>query len=56
MQEQGVSKLVSVKFHKSQETVAQPSLLVPPAAVVEAEPGQGEGGSGNDSMEVMLAK
>jgi chromosome segregation protein len=57
MQEQGVSRLVSVKFHKAEEPAGSMAPLVPPAAggpdvEVEEEKEQ----SREDTLEVVMAK
>ena len=58
MQERGVSKIVSVKFHKSDEVgtdhVAKP--LVPPAAGVQVEDAEDKMQSKDDTMDVVMAK
>ena len=58
MQERGVSKIVSVKFHKADEVVtdhvAKP--LVPPAAGVQVEDAEDKVQSKDDTMDVVMAK
>ena len=57
MEEQGISKIVSVKFHKTEETLsgqgANPLVPPPPAPVDEEEdrPHRRE-----ETLEVMMAK
>lgn len=57
MQEQGVSRLVSVKFHKAEDSVGTMAPLVPPAAGgpdVEVEEERER--SREDTLEVVMAK
>ena len=55
MQEQGISRVVSVKFHKSDEKVENSTPLVPPAEnPVDAEEDKVQ--SRDETMDVMMAK
>jgi chromosome segregation protein len=58
MQERGVSKIVSVKFHKSDEVVtdhvAKP--LVPPASGTQVEEAEDKVQSKDETMDVVMAK
>jgi chromosome segregation protein len=58
MQEQGVSKIVSVKFHKADEKVTDhaPEPLVPPAPGPQVEDEEDKLQSKEDTMEVVMAK
>ncbi|MBL9140102.1 MAG: chromosome segregation protein SMC [Verrucomicrobiales bacterium] len=56
MQEQGVSRIVSVKFHKVEEKVEHSTPLVPPAAVPDVEKEEEKTQSREDTIEVMMAK
>jgi chromosome segregation protein len=58
MQEHGVSKVVSVKFHKAQETVTDhaPDPLVPPAPGPQVEEEEDKLHSREDTVEVVMAK
>ena len=58
MQERGVSKIVSVKFHKSDEAVTdhEAKPLVPPAAGVQVEDAEDKMQSKDDTMDVVMAK
>jgi len=58
MQEQGVSKIVSVKFHKAEEVVTDhtPAPLVPPPSVPLVEVEEDKLQSREDTLEVVMAK
>jgi chromosome segregation protein len=58
MQEHGVSKVVSVKFHKAEEAVTDhtPELLVPPAPGPQVEDEEDKLHSREDTVEVVMAK
>jgi hypothetical protein len=56
MQEQGVSRIVSVKFHKADEKVEHSTPLVPPAAVADVEPEEDATHPKEETVEVMMAK
>ncbi len=56
MQEQGVSKLVSVKFHKAEEAVDHATPLVPPASVPDVETEEEAPHAREETLEVVMAK
>ena len=58
MQERGVSKIVSVKFHKSDEAVSDhvAKPLVPPASGTQVEEAEDKVQSKDDTMDVVMAK
>jgi chromosome segregation protein len=58
MQEQGVSKIVSVKFHKADEVVTDhsPAPLVPPSAVPQVEEEEDKLQPREETLEVVMAK
>ena len=58
MQEQGVSKIVSVKFHKANEVVTDhtPAPLVPPTSVPSVESEEDTLQPRGETMEVVMAK
>jgi chromosome segregation protein len=58
MQEQGVSKIVSVKFHKADEQVTdhEAKLLVPPAPGPQVEEQEDKMTPKDETVEVMMAK
>jgi chromosome segregation protein len=58
MQEQGVSKIVSVKFHKSDEQAgdARPKSLETPIAVRPVEPEEDAPHRRQDTMDIVMAK
>ena len=56
MQEQGVSRIVSVKFHKPEESVAHATPLVPAAAVPDVEPEEEAQHPKEETVEVVMAK
>jgi chromosome segregation protein len=56
MQEHGVSKIVSVKFHKAAEQVENAQPLVPPAAASAAEKNEDKVQKKEDTVEIVMAK
>src|SRR5207247_716264 len=58
MEEQGVSKLVSVKFHKAEEMVSghKPTLLVPPPPEPPVEEEEDRPHAREETLEVVMAK
>ena len=58
MQEHGVSKIVSVKFHKSDEAVMDhaPKPLVPPSSAPQIETAEDKMQSPEETIEVAMAK
>ena len=58
MQEQGVSKIVSVKFHKADEVVTDhtPAPLVPPTPVPQVEEEEDKLQPREETLEVVMAK
>ena len=58
MQEQGVSRIVSVKFHKSDETVTdhQPATLETPTTVRPVDSEEDAPHKREDTLEIMMAK
>ncbi len=58
MEEQGVSKLVSVKFHKAEEVLSDPNPtpLVPPPTVPSVEEEEDRPHSREETLEVVMAK
>lgn len=56
MQEQGVSRIVSVKFHKAEEPAEHSTPLVPPAAGPQVETEEDAPRSKDDTLEVVMAK
>ncbi|MFN0069263.1 MAG: chromosome segregation protein SMC [Limisphaerales bacterium] len=57
MQEQGVSKIVSVKFHKADDSAAETTPLVPPAENVRPiEPEEDAAHRREETIEVVMAK
>jgi len=58
MQEQGVSRIVSVRFHKADEVVTdhQPSSLETPTTVRPVAPEEDATRKREDTLEIMMAK
>jgi hypothetical protein len=58
MEERGVSKIVSVKFHKAEEQVPDhaPSPLVPLPSVRTVEDEEDTPHSREETLEIMMAK
>src|SRR5437660_6962393 len=58
MQEHGVSKIVSVKFHKADEHITgqASSPLVPPAAGTQVETSEDAPRKRDDTMDIVMAK
>jgi chromosome segregation protein len=56
MQEQGVSKIVSVKFHKTDPKAAHNPPLTPAALVSDVEPEEEEERAREETIEVVMAK
>ncbi len=56
MQEQGVSRVVSVKFHKADEKVDQSTPLVPPAKGRDVEDDENTEHPRDETIEVVMAK
>jgi chromosome segregation protein len=58
MEEQGISKIVSVKFHKAEEVVTdhKPSPLVPPPQVAPVEVEEDQPHTKEETLEFVMAK
>jgi chromosome segregation protein len=58
MQEQGVSRIVSVKFHKTQESTSEEPIqsLIPPAPVPSVEAEEDKMQSTKDTIEMVMAQ
>ncbi|MBX3744766.1 MAG: chromosome segregation protein SMC [Verrucomicrobiae bacterium] len=56
MQEQGVSRIVSVKFHKAEDAVEHAAPLVPPAEGPQVETEEDAPRAKEDTLEVVMAK
>jgi len=58
MQEHGVSKIVSVKFHKAEEIVTDhtPEPIEPPANVPPVEPEEDKLRARDETIDVVMAK